>query len=234
MKQLHKPVFFAVFLLSLLLDGAANAATMPMALGSGYIRVPVESLKERRFHQVVHQNYDFSCGSAALATLLKFHYNRPVEEQEVLEAMFKVGNQEKIRKQGFSLLDMKKYLASLGMRSDGYRVTLDRLAKAHIPAIVLINNHGYMHFVVIKGVTKTHVLIGDPALGKRVMVRKDFEPMWNGIIFAIRDQQKDARLTFNQDEDWQVHEKAILSVAMSNQSLASFTSNISITPNYYR
>lgn len=217
-----------------LTTAGAQAAIMSVTAGGTSFHIPVKSVKESRFQDVIRQRYDFSCGSAALATLLKYHYNRSLREDEVLQAMYKVGNQEKIRKQGFSLLDMKKYLTSIGLRSDGFRISLDKLAEVGIPAVVLINNLGYMHFVVIKGVTPTYVLVGDPALGKRIIDRKDFEPMWNGIIFAIRDQQDVARVTFNQDADWKIHEKAALSVALSSQSLASFTSNISITPHYYR
>ncbi|RYF14189.1 MAG: peptidase C39, partial [Oxalobacteraceae bacterium] len=38
---------------------------------------PVTSLIGRRFETVVRQQYDFSCGSAALATLLRYHYDDP-------------------------------------------------------------------------------------------------------------------------------------------------------------
>src|SRR5690606_12380707 len=106
--------------------------------------VKVTSYKEARFQTVLKQEHDFSCGSAALASLLSFHYQDPVSEQQVFEAMFAAGDQERIRRQGFSLLDMRKYLSGRGYKADGFRIALDLLAdKASVPAIVLINTNGY-------------------------------------------------------------------------------------------
>src|SRR5260370_8851113 len=102
------------------------AAAGEIALDSaGYtFNAPVTTLKELRFRRVVKQEYDFSCGSAAIATLLTYHYNRPTPEDTVLQAMFAVGDKEKIRSAGFSMLDMKKNLESLGHRNDGYNAAL--------------------------------------------------------------------------------------------------------------
>jgi len=67
----------------------------------------VKSFKELRESRVTKQQYDFSCGSAALATLLTYTYGEPISETAVFEAMFKVGDQANIRKVGFSLLICK-------------------------------------------------------------------------------------------------------------------------------
>ncbi len=214
--------------------GYAGALALPLGMSGGDFNIKVESFKEARFRDVIRQERDFSCGSASLATLLNFHYNHPVSEHKVLKAMYKSGDREKIRTQGFSLLDMKKYLASIGISSDGYKTTLDKLEEVGIPAIVLINSNGYMHFVVVKGVTKDKILLGDPALGRRAMSRAEFEKNWNGILFVIRDNVSFAKQSFNQDKSWKLREKAPLSVALNSQSLASFTSDISLTPGYFR
>ena len=65
------------------------AADIPVRLPhSGAYSLRVTSLKEARFKTTIPQQYDFSCGSAALATLLTHHYARPVGEQEVLREMY--------------------------------------------------------------------------------------------------------------------------------------------------
>ena len=89
-------------------------------------------------------------------------------EQAVFEEMYARGDQDKIRKEGFSLLDMKRYLEARGFEANGYEAPLDKLVGAGIPAIVLINDNGYNHFVVIKGMRGERVLIGDPSGGTRV------------------------------------------------------------------
>ena len=72
--------------------------------------MPVRSMQELRFVETVRQGNDFSCGSAAIATLLTYHYERPTTELQVFEKMWNQGNKKKIREHGFSMLDMKHYL----------------------------------------------------------------------------------------------------------------------------
>ncbi|WP_204283799.1 C39 family peptidase, partial [Klebsiella pneumoniae] len=66
------------------------------------------------FRTVVRQQYDYSCGSAAVATLLRYHYGRPTVESDVFSAMWRSGDQAQIKRAGFSMLDMKRYLDSQG------------------------------------------------------------------------------------------------------------------------
>ena len=183
------------------LAGPGGVAEIPIQAG-GSFSVPVLSMKEIRFQKTVHQQYDFSCGSAALATLLTHHYNYPVTEQEIFREMFAHGDQAKIKKEGFSLLDIKNYLAARGFESDGYIAELEKLTTAGVPAIALIKERGYHHFVVIKGLRDGRVLVGDPSAGTRAMPNSQFKEMWvNKILFIIKNKQDLAR--FNADYDWQ-------------------------------
>src|SRR3546814_5009984 len=50
------------------------------------------------FRSVIRQRYDFSCGSAALATLLTYHYGAPTSEAMPFRAMWEKGDREAIRK----------------------------------------------------------------------------------------------------------------------------------------
>src|SRR5688572_13992262 len=69
--------------------------------GQGYYSIGVMSFAERRFKTILKQQYDFSCGSAALASLLAFHYEDTVGELEVFGDMWDHGDQERIKTQGF-------------------------------------------------------------------------------------------------------------------------------------
>ena len=179
----------------------AGRVEIPVQSG-GAFSVPVVSMKEQRFQKTLHQQYDFSCGSAALATLLTHHYNFPVTEQDVFREMFTRGDQAKIKKEGFSLLDIKNYLASHGFDADGYVAELDKLSAAKVPAIVLVKEQGYYHFVVVKGLRNGRVLIGDPSSGTRAISRNKFAEIWaNNILFVIKNKLEVAQ--FNTDRDWQ-------------------------------
>jgi len=191
-----------------LLTGALGASASPAGRveipvqSGGAFSVPVVSMKEQRFQKTLHQQYDFSCGSAALATLLSHHYNFPVTEQDVFREMFTRGDQAKIKKEGFSLLDIKNYLASHGFDADGYVAELDKLSAAKVPAIVLVKEQGYYHFVVVKGLRDGRVLIGDPSSGTRAISRNKFAEIWaNNILFVIKNKLEMAQ--FNTDRDWQ-------------------------------
>lgn len=189
----------------------------------GTFSVPVVSLREARFQTVIRQQYDFSCGAAAVATLLTYHYDRPIDEAPVFQSMYAAGDQQAIQRSGFSLFDMKAFLASLGLRADGFQMSLDQLAKLRVPAIALVDTQGYRHFVVIKGIRGDEVLVGDPVLGTRIYDRAEFETMWEGIVFAIRDKVSVARKYFNAERDWAVRQKAPFGTALRRDGLASAT-----------
>lgn len=198
----------------------SGAVTLPVA---GHVQTPVESIRERQFATVVAQQYDFSCGSAALATLLSHHYGRQIAEAEVFQEMWEVGDHDKIRRLGFSMLDMKRYLAKHSIASDGFRVGLEQIEQARMPGLVLIDLGGYRHFVVLKGVSQNLVLVGDPAFGVKVFDRAEFERMWNGIIFVLHTAPEAAQASFNREEEWALRPRAPLRTGQVFQSLSSFT-----------
>jgi len=222
----------AVRFLRLAAAAAAGAWVMAQApahadelVGAGGFtyKIKVTTLKEIRFREsfrtTIKQQFDFSCGSAALATLLTHHYGKPVTEQDVFQAMFEKGDQAKIRRDGFSLFDIKTYLENHGFQADGFDANLDLLAKAKVPAIVLIQEHGYSHFVVVKGIRDDKVLIGDPSSGTRIMPRNEFEALWKErILFVIRSHQNVAQ--FNQDAHWSFRLKAPIGNGLHNDNLA--------------
>ncbi|TCP33631.1 C39 family peptidase [Sphingomonas sp. BK235] len=190
----------------------------------GDYSVPVRSMAERRFDGIVRQRFDFSCGSAALATLLRFHYDFDVREDLAFRGMWLRGDQQQIRRLGFSLLDMKRWLASRGLRADGYKVPLEKVRQTGVPGIALISVRNYRHFVVVKGVSASEVLLGDPSSGVSVMPRAAFERVWNGIYFVLADDQALARSRFNRDAQWLAYARAPIggrfSDPVSQQALA--------------
>lgn len=202
------------------------ACTCTAHAGSVSVRVPysgsysirLTSLKEARFKTTVAQRYDFSCGSAATATLLTYQYGHPVTEADVFRQMYADGDQAKIRKQGFSLLDMRRYLHSQGYEADGFQLPLDKLFEEGLPAIVLLNDRGYRHFVVVKGLHRGRVLVGDPARGTRAIPRTDFDRLWdNRVLFVVHNRREFAG--FNQSRDWRTAPPAPLELGVSRQGL---------------
>lgn len=219
--------------LALALLGAGQAAAqravveLPGDLG-GTVAVPVKNMKqlteERLFRTTVRQRFDFSCGSAAVATLLTHHYDAPTTEDHALFFMYQRGDREKIQQEGFSMLDMKDYLEARGFKADGFEIAPDQfeqLVSEAMPFIALLEEKGYNHFVVVKGATPEHVLLGDPSRGTRVMRRAEFDRLWAGrIAFVIHSHRQVAK--FNVREHWRIV-PVFLGEGVPRDSLAGVT-----------
>lgn len=205
--------------LTALMCGSPTTAQVTINQGAAAYSVQVVSYRDIPFRTVVRQEYDYSCGSAALATLLRYHYGRDVKEHDVFVYMYEHGNREAIERVGFSLLDMKRYLETHGFEADGFRMSLDALEAAEAPAIVVVNQQGYRHFVVLKGVSGDRVLIGDPALGLKTYSQAEFAAMWNGIAFLIRNSAD----RYNVAEEWRPFAKAPMDRVLPTDSLAALT-----------
>ncbi len=189
---------------------AALRLALAAALGLGLVapewglaaerRAPVKSLLEMRRENVVVQDFDLSCGAAALATLLTYQHGDPVSEREVARGLIRreeyLANPELVQmRQGFSLLDLKRYVDQRGYEGVGY----GRLAFTDLidlaPIMVPVSFTGYSHFVVFRGVVGNRVVLADPAWGNRTMPVAAFEDAWLeypesgkvGFVVARRD-----------------------------------------------
>ncbi|RST32231.1 peptidase C39 [Sphingomonas ginkgonis] len=166
----------------------------------GDVSAPIRTMLDRKFATVLKQRYDFSCGSASLASLLRFHYDLPVDEAQVFQGMWRNGDRAQIRKLGFSLLDMKRYLEARGLAANGFKVSLRDIQRRQVPGIALVDMKGYKHFVVIKGIAGENVLVGDPSRGLMIEPIAHFEQAWNGIYFVIDPDTRAGR--FNAGAQW--------------------------------
>ncbi len=224
------------FLSGLALASTGEARSQDVLTAAGAYNVHVVSLRDIPFRTVVRQQYDYSCGSAALATLLTYHYSDPIGEAEIFRAMYAAGDQAKIRKVGFSLLDIKKYLSARGYQADGFRLTPAQLKTFNSPGIAVVSVGAYKHFVVIKGVKNDQVLVGDPAIGLKTYSISDFGKIWNGILFAVHSTPQ-MKVAWNKDDEWKPWAAANLGQPLSDDSLASLSRDMppiyQITPMIY-
>jgi len=163
-------------------------------VGSG-VRVerPLRSMKDLRDSNVIKQQFDFSCGAAALATLMRYGLGDSVTEQQVLQQLFGLlSNEERpgVLNQGFSLLHLQRVAQARGYRAEGFRLEPRFLNSLNGPVIVFIQPRGYKHFAVLRGIKDDRVFLADPSLGNIRMPIYQFLESWldgsgTGIIFVV-------------------------------------------------
>lgn len=123
-----------------------------------------------RYEGVVGQTDWFTCGPAALATLLTFYYDMPSTEEEMLEAALRSETEaDNLNpEEGLSLLSLKHALLDKGITSQGYLVTLEALVeyfrRGGLPVILHVTEP-QLHYVVAVGVTERDIVLADPSLG---------------------------------------------------------------------
>ena len=149
---------------------------------------PVRSMLEIRQQNVVIQQWDLSCGAAALATLLTYQHSQPVSEKTVAEGLLRGTNPLLVKyRGGFSLLDLKRYADSRSLKSAAYSDVEPDDLEEFKPAIVPVNLSGYPHFVIYRGRAGGQVLLSDPAFGNRVLTAERFYKAWQGgIAFVVQ------------------------------------------------
>lgn len=151
------------------------------------VRYNMRPQSEFNKDNVVKQAYDFSCGSAALATILNYDFGEDLDEKQVIQGLMDHGDQAKIeQRRAFSLLDMKRFIKVLGYKGVGYKAEIEDLKTLKQPGIIPIELFGYRHFVVLKGIYDNHVFVADPSQGNISFTLDKFKKMWTEkIIFIV-------------------------------------------------
>ena len=156
---------------------------------SKFHQTPVQTKPaiEQQFRGIVRQAYDYSCGSAALTTLLNGYIGEKLNERQTMDGLMRYGEYDRIvERRSFSLLDMKRFVTALGYSSGGYKGKFSDLTALDKPAIVPIAYAGFKHFVVFKTYKNGRVFVADPALGNLSFSADHFQEIWdNNTLFII-------------------------------------------------
>ena len=177
------------WLLTLLLalaSGRAAVCAQLLPIPGLAVQSGLSGMRALRYTGMVAQQRDFSCGAAALTTLLDDGYGFDFSEAQTIAAMMRVvAHPAEVLKSGFSMLDMKAFVETLGLHAVGFEVNMAAMRRLRIPVIVLLEVDGYSHFVVVKKVDRDLVFISDPALGNRALDVDVFARSWQGLVLAV-------------------------------------------------
>jgi len=136
--------------------------------------------RDQKYAGVIAQTTDYSCGAAALASLLTFFFGIPVDEHEVLALVEEqiVGRGDvPSSESGLSALDLRDAAYTAGLLTAGYRMNTQQLkdyfARSGLPVIAHVTRPR-QHYIVVVGVADEHVMIADPGWGAYVSTMKRF------------------------------------------------------------
>lgn len=146
------------------------------ALLFGWVAIAQQPTPHRdlRYQGVVGQTDWFTCGPAAVATLLRYYYDKEVGEAQVLELSLQAMQkpESEVRQTGINALALRQAMQTLGLPSRGFRLNLDQLAdyfrRGGLP-VLLHATRPEPHFVVAVGMVRDQVVLADPSWGNRIL-----------------------------------------------------------------
>lgn len=173
----------------------------------------VKSWIEFRNADLVRQQYDYSCGSASLATILKYYYDdSDITERGIIDEILKSKgyalNENEVLKEGDNIIsfsDLSSYAQKKGFKAVGLAVDFESLSKVKIPVIIFVSVRGIDHFSVYKGMNKEYIYLADPSFGNikikihrfKEMFFQRQDPKYPGKILAILPQKQDTSINKN-------------------------------------
>ena len=171
---------------------SACAFNKPLLSNTGHLintsTNKITSWKALNEQHIIMQKYDYSCGAASLATLMKYYFNNDISEQRLLDYIKTVFNKEeykRIEKDGLSFLELEKISRSKGYQSASVRLKFSALKQLSGPVIVFLKTKDYRHFAVLRGVKEDRVFLADPSRGNIRLPIEEFTQEWKGETFVL-------------------------------------------------
>lgn len=167
------------------------------------LKYNVTPQSEFLYKNLIKQRYDYSCGSAALATVLRYYLGEDFTEHQVIQGLLEYGDTRLIeQRRAFSLLDMKRFVQAIGYTGEGYTAELDDLKGLETPAIIPIEFMGYTHFVVYKGYYRGSLFCADPFMGNISFTETQFQDMWyKNVLFLVTTEGSTLNALSLKEED---------------------------------
>lgn len=152
----------------------------------------IQNWKELKNRNIVMQQRDYSCGAAALATVMRYYWNDTSEnatEDKLIQYLGEVLTAEDLRdriQNGLTMTDLEKVANKAGYDAAMVKGELSDLAKAETPVIVGLTIGEFDHFVVVRGVHGPWVYIADSIRGNLRERVPTFVQQWQeGAMLVI-------------------------------------------------
>jgi len=173
-----------------------------------------------RYTHVTGQTDWYTCGAAAVSTLLTYYYGDEVSEQEILEVAFMATQESgKDPLEGLTALSLKRAMQQRDYQVKAYRVNLEQLVdyfqRGGLPVVAHVTKP-QLHFLVISGLVKNpqrpnaqpQVLLADPSWGRRIIPLEElvtYKGFSGVILIAVpksREQLEEVRRLQQEELTW--------------------------------
>lgn len=167
----------------------------PVRDGDRTFRKHVWSWKELQEQNIVMQKRDFSCGAAALATVLQYYWGDHVTELQILKKFDDLFTPAEVReriKNGLTITDLRRVAVKMGYRASIGTLRYDQLQESKVPLVVGITVGEFKHFVVYRGTDGYYVYLADPARGNIRIPASEFVKQWqkNAVLVVAKPRQE--------------------------------------------
>jgi len=173
------------YLISLIVFNIFSFANITIYQKEFSIIKPIKSWIELKNENLTRQEYDYSCGSASLSTILKYYYDLDVGEKEILDTVLKskgydISKKDKLEDGDTSLsfLDLADYVNTKGLKAIGLALDLESLSKLKAPVILFVKIRKSEHFTIYKNMDKNYVYLADPSFGNIKVKVSKFKEMF--------------------------------------------------------
>lgn len=198
---------YSILILPTLFFGNVNIVNEKFSVSK-----PVKSWLELKNENMIKQEYDYSCGSATLATILKYYYDLEIDEKTVLDGVLELRGLSQEDKKEFensemslSFYDLANYANSLNFKAVGLSLDMDSLKKLQVPVILFVKIRKDEHFTIYKSMDENFVYLADPTFGNIKISIAKFEEMFYqredlthpGKILAIIPKSDDVKVNKN-------------------------------------
>lgn len=153
------------------------------------------SWQQLKRQNVVMQRRDYSCGAAAMATLVRYYWGDQVNEETFLKQLDKLLTPEEVAdriKNGLSMTDLKRAAVAKGYAASLGKLPFGKLVESKVPVILGVTIEGFDHFVVYRGWDGQYVYLADPIQGNVRVHTCDFVKQWqkNAILAVAKKGEK--------------------------------------------
>ena len=162
--------------------GAAGSF-VPLSFSGHTFRANVQSIKEIKEEEAILQTDEFTCGAAALATVL-----REYGDDDATEGMLLSMETQLVKGKGLSLFQLQTLAERRGFKAEGYKMELANLYDVTAPLILHLAMPEGGHYMVYKGIQGDRIFLIDPGEGNIRMSLERFVSLWTGHCLALLEK----------------------------------------------